>query len=160
MLLNLTLCLKFLTCFLNLIGIVLPLCHDEECTLREAAIISSLLTKSSVPILHSCAAMLKIAEMDYKGPNSIFLLTLLRKKYALPYRVIDALVCHFARFSADTSEFPVLWYQALLAFVENYHTDISDEQKEALADLCKVHRHHQITPVIMNYLHPVNKMQE
>lgn len=133
---------------------------DEDSTLREAVIISSVLNKSSVPILHSCAAMLKIAEMDYKGANSIFLLTLLKKKYALPYRVIDALVCHFARFTADKQEFPVLWYQALLAFVENYCTDISDEQKEVLSDLCKVHRHHLITPVIMNYLHTSNEMQE
>ena len=98
--------------------------------------------------------MLKIAEMDYSGANSIFLHTLLKKKYAIPYRVIDALVSHFIRFITDKRELPVLWYQSLLAFVENYQDDISDEQKEALADLCKVHRHHAITPVILNHLHP------
>lgn len=117
-------------------------------------IIASLLSKTSVPLLHSCAAMLKIAEMDYSGANSIFLHTLLKKKYALPYRVIDALVCHFTRFSGDRRELPVLWHQSLLAFVENYSNDISDEQKEALAELCKVHRHPKIAPVILNYLHP------
>ncbi|XP_015788181.1 bystin [Tetranychus urticae] len=139
-------------------GIVLPLCQDGDCTLREAVIISSILARTSIPLMHSCAAMLKIAEMEYSGANSIFLLTLLRKKYALPYRVIDAIVAHFLRFSTDKRDLPVLWYQALLAFVENYSKDISDEQKDALTDLCKIHRHHKITPVILSHIH--QKMDE
>lgn len=58
---------------------------------------SSVLAKNSIPMLHSAAALLKIAEMDYNGANSIFLRTLLDKKYALPYRVIDAVVFHFLK---------------------------------------------------------------
>lgn len=38
-----------------------------NCTLREAAIIGSVLTKVSVPVLHSGAALLKLAEIDYTG---------------------------------------------------------------------------------------------
>jgi essential nuclear protein 1 len=45
--------------------------------------------------LHSAAALLKIAEMEYSGANSIFIRVLLEKKYALPFRVIDAVVHHF-----------------------------------------------------------------
>lgn len=104
--------------------------------------------------MHSCAAMLKIAEMDYSGANSIFLLTLIRKKYALPYRVIDAIVAHFLRFSSDSRVLHVLWYQSFLSFAENYSKDMSDEQKDALTDLCKVHRHQKITPVILSHLQP------
>ena len=33
----------------------------------------SVIARSSIPVLHSCAAMLKIAEMEYSGGNSIFL---------------------------------------------------------------------------------------
>lgn len=33
----------------------------------------SVLARNSIPILHSCAVMVKIAEMDYTGANSIFL---------------------------------------------------------------------------------------
>jgi len=68
-----------------------------NCTLREAVIISSVLVKNSIPMLHSAAAILKIAEMEYNGANSIFLRALLDKKYALPYRVVDAIVFHFVR---------------------------------------------------------------
>jgi essential nuclear protein 1 len=46
-------------------------------------------------MLHSAAAILKLAEMEYTGGNSIFIRILLDKKYALPYRVIDALIHHF-----------------------------------------------------------------
>ena len=49
-------------------------------------------------MLHSSAALLKVAEMDYSGANSIFIRTLLDKKYALPYRVVDAVVNHFLRY--------------------------------------------------------------
>ncbi|CAF4238193.1 unnamed protein product, partial [Rotaria magnacalcarata] len=51
------------------------------CTLREAVIVASILAKNSVPMLHSAAALLKIAEMNYSGANSIFIRTLIEKRY-------------------------------------------------------------------------------
>jgi essential nuclear protein 1 len=36
--------------------------------------------------------------MDYTGANSIFLRIFFDKKYALPYRVVDAAVFHFLRY--------------------------------------------------------------
>lgn len=48
-------------------GILLPLCDAGDCTLREAVIISSVLVRTSIPVLHASAAMLKIAEMQYSG---------------------------------------------------------------------------------------------
>lgn len=131
---------------------MLPLCEAGDCTLREAVIIGSVLAKNHIPLLHGCAAMLKIAEMDYSGANSIFLNILINKKYALPYRVIDGVVHHFLRFIGEKRELPVLWHQCLLVFVQNYKQDLSSEQKEALLDLLRVHSHHQITPVIRTEL--------
>ena len=59
---------------------------DESCTLREAAIICSILREHSIPPLHAAAGLLKIAEMDYNGVNSLFLRVLIEKKYALVSR--------------------------------------------------------------------------
>lgn len=78
-------------------GILLPLLESGTCTLRESVIVGSVIAKNSIPILHSSAAILKIAEMDYTGANSIFLRIFLDKKYALPYRVVDGVVFHFLR---------------------------------------------------------------
>ncbi|KJH47872.1 Bystin [Dictyocaulus viviparus] len=39
----------------------------------------------------------EIAEMEYNGANSIFLRALIDKKFALPYKAIDAIVFHFLR---------------------------------------------------------------
>lgn len=133
-------------------GILLPLLESGTCTLREAVIISSVIAKNSIPMLHSSAAMLKIAEMDYTGANSIFLRVFLDKKYALPYRVVDGLVFHFLRFERDKRELPVLWHQAFLTFVQRYKSDISSEQKEALLNLLKKQSHHTITPEIRREL--------
>ncbi len=129
-------------------GILLPLCESGTCTLREALIISSVLAKTSVPMLHSSAALLKMAEMDYTGGNSIFIRTLLDKKYALPYRVIDAIVFHFVRFTTETRELPVLWHQSLLTFVQRYKEDMSVEQKEALVELIRHQTHRDISPEV------------
>ncbi|XP_012221311.1 bystin [Linepithema humile] len=126
-------------------GILLPLLESGTCTLREAVIIGSVIAKNSIPILHSSAAILKIAEMDYTGANSIFLRIFLDKKYALPYRVVDGVVFHFLRFERDPRELPVLWHQALLTFVQRYKSDISSEQKDALLGLLRKQSHHSIT---------------
>ncbi|RXN23309.1 bystin [Labeo rohita] len=134
-------------------GILLPLCESGTCTLREAIIIGSIITRCSIPVLHSSAAMLKIAEMEYNGANSIFLRLLLDKKYALPFRVLDALVAHFLSFRTDKRTLPVLWHQSLLTLVQRYKADLSSEQKEALLELLKCQTHPQISAEIRRELH-------
>uniref|UniRef100_A0A452U6E9 Bystin like n=1 Tax=Ursus maritimus TaxID=29073 RepID=A0A452U6E9_URSMA len=122
------------------------------CTLREAIIVGSIITKCSIPVLHSSAAMLKIAEMEYSGANSIFLRLLLDKKYALPYRVLDALVFHFLGFRTERRELPVLWHQCLLTLVQRYKADLATEQKEALMELLRLQPHAQLSPEIRREL--------
>ncbi|CAG5018121.1 unnamed protein product [Parnassius apollo] len=133
-------------------GILLPLLESGDCTLREAIIVGSVLARNSVPVLHSSAALLKIAEMDYTGANSIFLRILFDKKYALPYRVVDSVVFHFLRFQSDYRTLPVLWHQALLTFVQRYKADISTEQRDALLELLRKQCHPTITPEIRREL--------
>ena len=55
----------------------------DSCTLREATIVCACLREHSIPPLHAAAGLLKIAEMDYNGVNSLFLRVLIEKKYAL-----------------------------------------------------------------------------
>ncbi|XP_060766622.1 bystin [Neoarius graeffei] len=133
-------------------GILIPLCESGTCTLREAIIIGSILTKCSIPVLHSSAAMLKLAEMEYNGANSIFLRLLLDKKYALPFRVLDALVAHFLSFRTEQRVLPVLWHQSLLTLVQRYKADLASEQKGALLELLKVQAHVQISAEIRREL--------
>ncbi|CAD6984422.1 unnamed protein product, partial [Tilletia controversa] len=112
-------------------GLLFPLCESGTLTLKEAAIVASVLTKVSIPVLHSAAALLRLAEMEYTGPTSLLIRVLLDKKYALPYKVVDALVFHFLKFSQEGSgvegdrsgvagvgagerRMPVLWHQSLL----------------------------------------------
>lgn len=124
-------------------GILLPLCK-EECTLREAAIVASVLQRVSIPVHHAAVALHKLSQLDYSGASSIFVKTLLNKKYSLPAPVISGLVKHFAGFIEDDRVLPVLWHQALLTFLQRYKNDISD--KEALRVVMKKHFHPKITP--------------
>ncbi|EFO98636.1 CRE-BYN-1 protein [Caenorhabditis remanei] len=119
-------------------GLILPLLESGTCTLREAVIFSSVLTKVPIPIFHSAAAMLKIAEMEYTGANSVFLRALIDKKYALPYQAVDGVVNHFIRLKTDERDMPVLWHQCLLALCQRYKNDLSAEQKAAIHELIRV----------------------
>lgn len=134
-------------------GIILPLCEDPDCSLREAVIISSILKRTHIPMLHSAAAMLKIAEMSHNRTRCVFLMDLISKNYSLPYRVLDALVDHFIKYTHDDQiELNVQWHQTLLKFCQLYTRDISQDQREALLDLIKHRVHHQISPEIRNIL--------
>lgn len=133
-------------------GIVLPLLESGDCTLREAIIFGSIISRSAIPVLHASACLLKICEMEYSGANSIFIRILLDKRYALPFRVVDGAVFHFLRFEKDHREMPSLWHQAFLSFVQRYKNDISSEQKEALFQLLRKKSHPKITPEIRREL--------
>ncbi|KXN86303.1 hypothetical protein AN958_10165 [Leucoagaricus sp. SymC.cos] len=140
-------------------GIIFPML-DQGCTLKEAAIVASILARTKVPVLHASAALLRIAEMDYSGPNSLFIRVLIDKKFELPYKVVDALVFHFirlsntykAKFRGDSEKLPVLWHQSLLVFCQRYASDLTPDQKDALLDVVRATPHPQIGPEIRREL--------
>eukprot|EP01123_Difflugia_compressa_P007751 TRINITY_DN2141_c0_g1_i1.p1 TRINITY_DN2141_c0_g1~~TRINITY_DN2141_c0_g1_i1.p1 ORF type:complete len:449 (+),score=87.20 TRINITY_DN2141_c0_g1_i1:55-1347(+) len=133
-------------------GILIPLCESRDCTLREAIIVGSIIRKVSVPSLPSSVALLKIAGMPYSGSNSLFIRILIDKKYALPVRVVDALVQHFLNFKGETRTLPVVWHQSLLSFAQKYKQDITMDQKQALKLLLREKNHPKITPEIRREL--------
>jgi essential nuclear protein 1 len=132
-------------------GILLPMAK-ANCSLREAAIVASVLQRVSIPSHHSAVAIHKLAQMDYSGASSIFIKTLLNKKYSLPVPVIGSVVRHFAKFLEDDRTLPVLWHQALLVFVQRYKNELKDDAKEALRKAMKKHFHPKITPEIRREL--------
>jgi essential nuclear protein 1 len=141
-------------------GILFPLVQSA-CTLREAAIISSVLARVSIPVLHSAAALLRLceiaAEQGEGGAVNVFIRTLIDKKYALPYKVIDGLVFHFIRFRepeapTEYGKLPVLWHQSLLSFAQRYKHEITEDQREALLDLLIVRPHESISPEVRREL--------
>ncbi|KAJ6567281.1 Bystin-domain-containing protein [Mycena vulgaris] len=140
-------------------GIIFPML-DQGCSLKEAAIVASVLARTKIPVLHASAALIRIAEMDYSGPNSLFIRVLVDKKFELPYKVVDALVFHFIRLSntykartrADADALPVLWHQSLLVFAQRYASDLTPDQKDALLDVVRATPHAQIGPEIRREL--------
>ncbi|KAF9451994.1 Bystin-domain-containing protein [Macrolepiota fuliginosa MF-IS2] len=140
-------------------GIIFPIL-DQGCTLKEATIVASILARTKIPVLHASAALLRIAEMDYSGPNSLFIRVLIDKKLELPYKVVDALVFHFIRLSnsykaksrGDSEKLPVLWHQSLLVFCQRYASDLTPDQKDAILDVVRATPHPQIGPEIRREL--------
>lgn len=133
-------------------GILLPLCQEGNCTLREAVIIGSIIQKVTIPPLHASAALMKLADMEYCGTTSYFIKLFLDKKYALPYRVLDAVFAHFMRFLDDERNMPVIWHQSLLAFVERYKNELEKKDKEKLVRLLDHQKHYLVTPEIRREL--------
>lgn len=158
-------------------GFLFPLIQNA-CTLREAHVVSSVLAKIKIPVLHSAAALLRLCEISAEqtssvnseaaGAANIFIRVLLGKKYALPYKVVDALVFHFLRFRGSKEEdadaqqsdrlaskeakLPVLWHQCLLVFAQTYRNEITEDQREALLDLLLARGHKDIGPEVRREL--------
>ncbi|XP_021733578.1 bystin-like [Chenopodium quinoa] len=126
-------------------GILFPLFKSGNCNLREAVIIGSVIQKMSIPPAHSSVALLRLAEMDYCGTTSYIIKIFIDKKYALPYRVLDALVAHFTGFLEDSRVMPVIWHQTLLSFVQRYKHELRKEDKDNLNILMQNQRHYLVT---------------
>ncbi|KAH7819830.1 putative essential nuclear protein 1 [Monocercomonoides exilis] len=134
-------------------GMLLPLCYSGDCSLVEAVIIGSIIKKRSIPVLYSCAAIEKIAEMDYSGTNSYFLRILLDKKYNLAQRTIQSVYNHFIRFKNEKRLLPVIWHQSLLVFAQRYKNELSEEQINSLIELVTDYQfHYQMGPEIKREL--------
>ncbi|KRX98028.1 Sodium-dependent acetylcholine transporter, partial [Trichinella pseudospiralis] len=96
--------------------------------------------------MSATAGMLCLAEKEYSLAVSYFLKVLMEKKYTLPYIALDGIFNHFMRFINVKKTLPVLWHETLLCFVQNYKSDLSSEQREALLDLIK----NQHSPIVLD----------
>eukprot|EP00359_Climacostomum_virens_P008315 CAMPEP_0204905332 /NCGR_PEP_ID=MMETSP1397-20131031/5362_1 /ASSEMBLY_ACC=CAM_ASM_000891 /TAXON_ID=49980 /ORGANISM="Climacostomum Climacostomum virens, Strain Stock W-24" /LENGTH=320 /DNA_ID=CAMNT_0052074205 /DNA_START=664 /DNA_END=1626 /DNA_ORIENTATION=+ len=114
-------------------GILLPLCLSGDCSLREASIIGSVIAKNSIPMPHACAAMLKLSEMEYTGAVSYFMQVFIKKRYSLPFRVLDAISNHFARFSMEERKMPVLWHGGSACFCKDIRWRVASRQSTIFA---------------------------
>lgn len=141
-------------------GIVLPLLESGDCTLREALIICSVIREHHIPVHYAGAAILCICDQKYSGATSIFLRTLLDKKYALAYSVVDGVCNHFLRFLDDDRQMHVLWHQALLTFAQRYKTEMYEGQKKELFALMRKHFHPEISPEIRRELESQNSTRK
>ena len=117
-------------------GILLPIAEDASS--REALIIGSILSKVSIPSVHSSAALCKLSQMDYNIGTGYFIKVLIEKRYALPAPALDMLVDFFCKFGLPDEdnedetkrdkvpEMPVMWHQTLLAFVSAYRLSLNE----------------------------------
>ncbi len=122
---------------------MLPLA-EFGCTPREAVILASILSKCSIPADHASVALIKLMQLPYSGPSTLFIKALLNKKYSLPLAVLSRMVDYFVGFVDDARDLPVLWHNTLLVFVQRYKHDLTPQQKHALRELVRKRGHHAI----------------
>lgn len=146
-------------------GFLLPLV-DGYCSVREATIAASVLTKVSVPVLHSSVALTQLLQRDFSPATTVFIRVLIEKKYALPYQTLDELVFYFMRFrnaaqdqmqidendDKKAPQLPVVWHKAFLSFAQRYKNDITDDQRDFLLETVRQRFHHAIGPEIRREL--------
>lgn len=144
-------------------GFLFPLV-ENGCSVREATIAGSILTKISIPQSHSSAALNYLLGLDFSPASTVFIRVLLEKKYALPYQIIDECFFYFIKFriikdenmDADSqkqaSALPVVWHKAFLAFARQYKNDITDEQRDLLLETVRQTGHRDIGPEIRREL--------
>lgn len=141
-------------------GFLFPLV-ESGCNVREATIAASVLSKVSVPALHSAAALSYLLRLPFSPATTVFIKILLEKKYALPYQTVDECVFYFMRFRevSDGSNgqdavrvLPVVWHKAFLAFAQRYKNDITQDQRDFLLETVRQRGHKEIGPEIRREL--------
>lgn len=70
--------------------------------------------------MHSSVAMLKLAELGISSSTIIFLKIMIEKRYALPIRVVNALVQFILAAEQIDKALPVVWFQLVLSACELY----------------------------------------
>jgi essential nuclear protein 1 len=131
-------------------GIIIPISINANS--KEAAILGSILRKCSIPVLHSSAALMLLAQNGYHNGVLYFMKILISKKYALPLSVKEELVKYFLSFMNHQQKLTVLWHQTLLSFCQIYKLDLSQVEKEKLRKLVESHNHPQISEEILREL--------
>jgi essential nuclear protein 1 len=145
-------------------GFLFPLV-ENGCSVREATIAGSILTKISIPQSHSSAALNYLLGLEFSPASTVFIRVLLEKKYALPYQIIDECFFYFIKFRNIKEEsmddettqrqvpsLPVVWHKAFLAFALQYKNDITDEQRDLLLETVRQRGHKDIGPEIRREL--------
>ncbi|KAK3487748.1 Bystin-domain-containing protein [Neurospora hispaniola] len=149
-------------------GFLFPLAASGTCSLREAQIVAGVLTRVTIPAVHSGMAIKGLCEissaqasqrLDCVSATNFLLKTLIEKRHALPFQALDALVFHFLRYPAFATgghmapnALPVIFHQCMLSFAQRYKTNITEDQREALLDLLLTHGHDKISPEIRREL--------
>lgn len=145
-------------CFIK--GLLLPLSTEVSISLKEARVISALVTKIKLPKDHMNALLIRICE-DVPSPvRTIFVARLVSKRQALAIQAIDAVVAYFYNFLNIDEKQPLLWHKALLEFVKSYCIDLQNEQREAIVQIMQKHRHEQIDKEIISLFEKIPPREE
>ncbi|KAI8096712.1 Bystin [Halteromyces radiatus] len=128
--------------------ILIPLCDGQQgggCSLKEASLFGDIILKSYIPASSVANTLISIAQLSdhhYFICHSVFIILLLEKKVALPFRVLECLVHHFCSMNHQ-SKMPLLWYHSFYLFVEIYVHECVSEQKERLIETIQLVFHPQ-----------------
>ncbi|KAK0945356.1 snoRNA-binding rRNA-processing protein [Friedmanniomyces endolithicus] len=148
-------------------GLVFPLVASGTCTLREAAIVASVIARVSIPVLHSATALYRLCEIgaeqmlgdvESAGACCVLIRTLLEKRALQSNQDVGMSGGGNGNGNGGIAggameyKLPVLWHQCLLAFAQRYKNEITEDQREALLDLLLVRGHRQIGPEVRREL--------
>jgi essential nuclear protein 1 len=137
-------------------GFLLPLLQSGTCTNREAVVFSSVLSKASVPAIHSAAALMRILEIPYSPAICVVIKQIIAKKYAFPQRVVDSLLQYFLAFKTrSNAEVTLIWHQTLLTLVQRYKSHFGGNDREQVFSLLSFHPHPTIGSEIRRELSAV-----
>lgn len=129
-------------------GLIIPLYREKTLTLKKASVIASILSKCTIPVLPSSAAIMIMCKSKFTSPRAIILKALLDKNYSLPVKVLDDVAEYLIHVDIDSCG--VLYFQTLLSLVAKYYPSMSDESRSKMKKLVADRTHPDITPIIQS----------
>jgi essential nuclear protein 1 len=131
-------------------GLVLPLCKEKSFSLKRASIISSIISKFSIPLLSSSAAVILLTKLEFSSPRGLVIKAIVEKNYAFPEKVVFEIVNYLGKVSPN--QICVVFFQLLYSLATKYCDTMSNFYVEKLYNLSKKFSHNEMTPLIIEVL--------
>jgi essential nuclear protein 1 len=112
---------------------VLPICESKNCSIKEGAVICSIISKYHFPPTIVMTVLVKLLKIPITPPKCMICRIIISKNYLIPHRIIDLLVDFFI--SHNNKIFFPQYKTFFLVFLKNYFIFLSIEDKKKLLNV-------------------------
>jgi len=111
-------------------SLILPICDSKECSLKEAAVLGSILYKYHFSSLVIMTLIIRLLDNPITQTKCLMLRIIISKNYLIPHRILDLFVDFFT--SNNKKIFSPHYRTLLIIFLRNYTSFLSNEDKQRI----------------------------
>lgn len=116
-------------------SLILPICESKNCSIKEGAILGSIISKYHFTPSVIMAVLIKLLKNPITPSKCMLCRIIVSKKYLIPHRIIDLLVDFFTINNGKI--FSSHYKTFFIVFIKNYSLLLSNEEKKKILNFKK-----------------------